>query len=100
MKQVYICSDTVNGIFSAIYDAWKTRLREEQLGIVLKGSVEQELFCEYKEVKETEEKAMAVEKLIKRHLGYDAYWDIYHAVLSDDREKGMLFWVPCWRREK
>ena len=88
MKQVYICSDTVNGIFSAIYDAWKTKLREEQLGIVLAGSVEQEFFCEYKEVKETEEKALAVEKLIKKHLGYDAYWDIYHAVLSDDKEKG------------
>lgn len=88
MKKIYICNDSITGIFSAIYDAWKTKLQEEQLGIVLKGSIEQELFCEYVEVEESEQKVVAVENLIKRHLGYDAYWDIYHAVLSDDSEKG------------
>ena len=31
---------------------------------------------------------MEQEKLIKKHLGYEAYWDIYHAVLSNDLEKG------------
>lgn len=88
MKKVYICNDTVTGIFSGIYDAWKTKLREEQLGIVLKGAINQELFCEYAEVEESEKKAVAVENLIKKHLGHDAYWDIYHAVLADDDEKG------------
>src|SRR5699024_11655549 len=26
--------------------------------------------------------------MIKKYLGYNAYWDIYHALLSDDEEKG------------
>lgn len=88
MKRVYVCNDTITGIFSAIYDAWKMRLGAQELGIVLHGMIDQELFCEYIEVEECEKKTIAVENLIKRHLGYQAYWDIYHAVLASDREKG------------
>lgn len=88
MKKVYICNDSVTGIFSGIYDAWKTRLREDQLAIALKGTVDQEMFCEYIEVEENSKKAVAVEKLIKKYLGNRAYWNIYHAVLSGDSEKG------------
>lgn len=88
MKNIYICNDTVTGIFSAIYDAWKTRLGEQQLGIALRGMVDQELFCEYIEVKESEKKTIAVENLIKRHLGEYAYWNIYHTMLSHERDKG------------
>lgn len=88
MKKIYICNDDITGIFSAIYDAWKTKLREDQLGIAIKGVIDQELLCEYIEVEESQKKAIAVEKLIKRYLGSRAYWDIYHAVLSNDREKG------------
>ena len=88
MKRVYVCNDGITGIFSGIYDAWKTSLDQDKLGIVLKECINQELFCEYVESEENEKKAIAVEKLIKKHLGYEAYWDIYHAVLSNDSEKG------------
>ena len=44
MKKVFVCNDTVTGIFSAIYDAWKLKPESEQAGIALKNSLEQELF--------------------------------------------------------
>lgn len=88
MKRVYVCSDSELGIFSAIYDAWMTRLEEENLGIALRGSVEQELFCEYIEVEESEKKMLAVQNLIWKHLGEFSYWYIYHALLSHDDKKG------------
>lgn len=81
MKKVYICSDTITGIFSAIYDAWKES-RDGEAGIELRGMLDTQLFCEYTEVTEEERKAAAVEKLIQNHLGYNTYWDIYHALLS------------------
>lgn len=87
MKRVYVCEDNITGIFSAIYDAWKTRLGETEIGIALKGVLEQELFCDYIEVQENERKVVAVENLIKRHLGEYAYWNIYHTLLSHDSEK-------------
>lgn len=88
MKTVYVCSDTVTGIFSGIYDAWKSKKTEEECEIALRGMLDWQLFCDYVEVEETEHKAAAVEALIKKHLGRQAYWDIYHAVLSADRRKG------------
>lgn len=88
MKTVYVCSDSVTGIFSAVYDAWKAGRKEKECGIALKGLAEMELFCDYQEVEETKHKALAVEALIQRHLGQQAYWDIYHALLAADKEKG------------
>ncbi len=88
MKTVYVCNDTVTGIFSGIYDAWKMRKKEEECEIALRGMVDQQLFCNYVEVEETEHKAIAVEALIRKHLGQQAYRDIYHAVLSSDQGKG------------
>lgn len=88
MKKIYVCRDNITGLFSAVYDAWKQCRESGGAGIAFRGSVEQELFCDYVEVTETEEKAIAVERLIKRHLGEDAYWDLYHAALSADSEKG------------
>ena len=87
VKIVYICENTINGIFSALYDAWKES-RDLEVGIALKGQVEHKLFCEYKNVREDEKKVIAVENLIKKHLGFHAYHDIYHALLSNDPYKG------------
>ena len=37
MKQIFVCNDTVTGIFSAIYDAWKIVLSFGETGFDLKG---------------------------------------------------------------
>ena len=65
MKQIFVCNDTITGIFSAIYDAWKIVLSSGETGIALKGMMNQELFCEYTESAESEKKAIAVENMIK-----------------------------------
>ena len=88
MKTIYICTDSVTGIYSGIYDAWKSGKREDACGIALKGMVEQELFCDYIEVEESQRKASAVDKMIRKHLGTTAHRDLYYALLSGDREKG------------
>lgn len=88
MQRIYVCHDHITGLYSAIYDAWKERRATGDAGIAFIGSVEQKFFCEYVECEEKEEKAIAVEKLIKTHLGMDAYWKLYHAALSGDPAKG------------
>lgn len=87
MKRVYLCHDTITGLYSAIYDAWMER-RDGEAGIAIQGNMEAELFCEYREVEESQRKAQAVEKLIQKNLGMGAYQDIYYALLSDDAGKG------------
>lgn len=71
MKQIFVCNDTITGIFSAIYDAWKIVLSSGETGIALKGMMNQELFCEYTESVESEKKAIAVENMIKKNLGME-----------------------------
>ena len=86
MKKIYLCDGTINGMYAALYDAWRYS-RHEEAGIACKDTVEHQLFCEYTEVYEDARKAAAVERLIKEHLGYQAYWDIYHALLSENPER-------------
>lgn len=87
MRQVYICTDTITGLYSALHDAWAEN-RGAEAGIELRGKIQRQLFCQYRTVEETEAKACRLERMIKRYLGYNAYWDIYHALLSDDADKG------------
>lgn len=88
VKKVYICHDNITGLYSAIYDAWKERRETGDAGIAFRDSVEQQFFCEYVDTVESEEKALAVEKLIRKYLGMEAYWKLYHAALSGDPIKG------------
>ena len=82
MKTVYVCSDTVTGIFSAVYDAWRAGTKAEERGIALRDCLEMELFCDYVQVEETERKAAAVDGMIRKNLGLFAYRNIYQAVLA------------------
>ena len=88
MKRRYICTETMTGVLSAIYDAWTYDRSDQEAGIVFWGSVQQEMFCEYREVKEEEKKAQAVRRLIHRHLGEEAELSVGYALLSEDPGKG------------
>ena len=89
MQQDSTWEDTITGIYSALHDAWK-ECRDTQAGVELRGRTQRQLFCEYRIVEESEEKALRLERMIKHHLGYNAYWEIYHALLSTDDRKGTV----------
>ena len=55
-----------------------------------KYSTFKEITKSYIAVEESEEKALRLERMIKHHLGYNAYWEIYHALLSTDDRKGTV----------
>lgn len=88
MKKIFVCENTVEGIYSGIYDAWKTKMNREELGIVLKGNIEQELFCEYEESEAKYYKSIAIERMILKHLGVDAYKKFimlfFHRMLEEE----------------
>ena len=80
-------------IFSAFYDAW-THHRDQEVSITLGDDLNQELFSQYHEVVHNEKKVIAIEKLIKNHLGENTYLDISQALLSNDlRKADMVFRV-------
>lgn len=88
VKRIYICHDTKEGLFSAIYDAWKERRETGNAGIAFYGNLESELFCEYVEVIPSAQKVSAVERMIWKNMGREAYGRIYQASKAMDPEKG------------
>lgn len=86
MKQIYICQDTVNGLYSAIHDAWKES-RDTDAEIEIQGKEQTRLFCEYRIVEPSGQKALRLERMIRRHLGHCVYREFYYALLSENEEK-------------
>ncbi|MCM1496871.1 MAG: TIGR03915 family putative DNA repair protein [Clostridium sp.] len=87
MKTIYLCEDTPDGIFTAVYDAWAARLPEEQVFLYVEREHEMELFAEYIYVQTDEEKAEKVARSVNDRLGFNVYDMIFSAALSHERDK-------------
>lgn len=90
MRIIYVCEDSLTGIFSGIYEVWKRKMTAEEAGLEVGDSFERRLFCEYIFCKAEERKALAVIRMIQKNLGADAYEKISYALLSADRRKAEM----------
>lgn len=84
---VYLCEDSLEGIFTAIYEAWESRNGHANNKIQLADHSEIALFCKYITVHPDLEKAKKVTKSIKQKIGMQAYRYIYYMALSNLEEK-------------
>lgn len=90
MRNIYVCEDSLTGIFSGIYEVWKRKMTAEEAGLEVGDSFERRLFCEYIFCKAEERKALAVIRMIQKNLGADVYERISYALLSADRRKAEM----------
>lgn len=90
MRTIYVCEDSLTGIFSGIYEVWKRKMTAEEAGLEVGDSFERRLFCEYIFCKAEERKALAVIRMIQKNLGVDVYEKISYALLSADRRKAEM----------
>ncbi|MGB8450983.1 MAG: TIGR03915 family putative DNA repair protein [Anaerocolumna sp.] len=95
-KKIFICEDSIDGIFTAIYEAWSSRYGHDNIRIQVKSGNNEnfniELFSEYIYVTENEEKAVKVTKAIKEKISEEAFEMVCHAVLSDEVLKGDMIY--------
>lgn len=95
-KRIYMCEDSIDGIFTAIYDAWSSRYGHENIRIQVKtadkDSFNMELFSEYIEVPVDEEKPVKVARSIREKISEEAFEMIYYAALSDEAGKGDIIY--------
>lgn len=82
-----MCEDSVDGIFTGVYDAWASRLGHGNVGLRVKGEGNLELFAVYREVETDAEKSEKVARSIRAKMGQDAWQTIYQAALSDNIQK-------------
>ncbi len=92
MKPVKIvqCVDSVEGIFTAVYDAWAMKYGHEFIKLEVIGmdeSLNYELFSEYVLVEPDSLKAEKVAKSIRSKISEQAYELVVKAALSSDVRK-------------
>ncbi len=82
---VYQCEDSLEGIFTAIYNAYERKA--EPVQTMLSCTDELFLFAEYHSVKPDWDKVMKVIRTLKRRFGEEDYLRICYALSSDDPSK-------------
>ncbi len=84
---VFLCENTADGIFTAVYDAWASRLGHRNVRLELAEAYIPALFTEYRECAADPEKAGKVAETVRRRMGQESYETIYRAALSPDETK-------------
>lgn len=84
---VFVCGEEPEDIWTAIYDAWMSRLGHKNVRIEPAGQ-NRTLFCEYRDVILSAEKSERVTVSIRSKLSEALYEQVYKAALSQDVLRG------------
>ncbi|MCM1186055.1 MAG: TIGR03915 family putative DNA repair protein [Lachnoclostridium sp.] len=82
---VYQCEDSLDGIFTAIYNAYEDRNKPEDVCISLTDELM--LFAEYVSVAEDRVKSRKVINTLRRKFGEEDYMDLCMALSAPNQEK-------------
>ena len=87
-KYILICTDSIEGIFTGVYDGWKYGNEGAQVELCTEPPSQPEFFSRYETVESDPEKAGKVMRTIWRELGRASYEQLCYAACSTDEEKG------------
>lgn len=95
-KRIYLCDNSIDGIFTAIYQAWDSRLGHSNVKIEEKcedsGYSNFELFAEYMLADTNTALSMKVAKSIREKISEEAYEMVCRVALSDYQGKADLIY--------
>ena len=94
-KRILVCEDSMEGIFSAVYDGWKECAGGCKVSIQTSFPVSMELFTSYREIATDQSKAGKVMRTILMRLGSEVYEQICLAAASADEDRGTAFIMCC-----
>ena len=81
---VYLCDDSLESIFTAVYDAWASRKGHAHVRLQMNQIATMELFCEYVTVTSDTAKAESVSRSIRRKISPEAWHLVYRAAMSSE----------------
>lgn len=89
MEEKYlICEDSIEGVFSGIYDAYALREGHEHIHIQIGEEDNLRLFASYLHIQPDSVKTVKVAETVRRRLGERAYIDICYALATHESGKG------------
>lgn len=85
IKRILLCEDSLEGILSAVYEAYDSRYGLHDIGIELLEAADRQtvLFSEYKTVATNTEHAASVAAAIKKKISKEAFWTVFRAACAD-----------------
>lgn len=91
-EYVFICEDSLEGIFSGIYEIYQFKKEEgieshDMLHLAVREAEIHRLFTHYIKLETDRMKAEKVIRTIKKELGEDTYYDLCLAAICADEEK-------------
>lgn len=88
MEEYYlICEDSLEGIFTGIYEAYRLKKPHQQIHLCLGEAENYRLFAVYRNCEASAEKAAKVAGTIMREFGEETYLSVCRALASPDEEK-------------
>ena len=89
MEETYlICEDSIEGIFTGIYDAYALKTGHDRTHILIGEVDNYHLFASYRNIIPDSVKTSKVIKTIIKHLGTKTYLELCRALSSGHPEKG------------
>ena len=83
-----VCEDSLEGIFTGVYDAYLLKKPHEQIHICVGEDENYRLFAEYLNCTPDETKVAKVARTIVREFGQETYLSICRALASGEPDKG------------
>ena len=78
---ILLCENSIDGVFSGVYQAYDSRFGHSNTRLCTKDSVDTyELFCEYEEVSTDTKKSQKVAHTLIQRLGQEVYYDLCQAI--------------------
>lgn len=87
-EKYLICEDSIEGVFTGIYDAYAFREGHEHLHIQIGEEENLRLFASYLYITPDLVKTRKVAETIQKRLGADTYMSICRALATEDVQKG------------
>lgn len=89
MEEKYlICEDSIEGVFTGIYDAYALREGHAHIHIQIGEEENLRLFASYRYIEPDSVKSVKVTRTVIRRLGESVYHDICRTLASEDKGKG------------
>lgn len=85
---VFLCEDSIDGIFTGVYDAWASRYGHANVSLTTCEPDNYTLFCEYISVKTDYEKSKKVARTLLNRLGEETYTELCQAASSLEEPSG------------
>lgn len=86
-KICFLCEDTPDGVFTAIYDVWAAKLSRDEFFIRVERQHAMQLFVDYEYIQTDVDKAVKVIRSLRQKIGLEVCDWVYQAALSYESDK-------------